>query len=272
MLTYTLFPAIMLLFFGGLLAMWVTLYHKPDELLERIADRVGWTTLALFAVWLSILTYDQRQIPILTAGQISVFLSFLIWMDQLLVQRKMSQRMLVILPLVTVILLLLAGIAGGLHHKSAPDELHSAWSAVHIVLSMAGVAMLFGSGVYGAGSMLLRRELMSRKFGRLFSSLPSMDEMHKLRAFAIYFGWLLITISFASAVVFMFLENSGTPSFFSHLHEMVGLWGATSLLALSERFRWLGDQKQARLTVAISTVIFLLITGSVLQIYFGGQS
>lgn len=272
MFTYTLFPAVMLLFFGGLLAMWITLYHKPDELLERIAKRIGWTTLVLYALWLTSLTYQQRQIPILTPGQISVFLGFLIWMDQLLVERRVSQRMLVVLPLITVVLLLLAGIAGGFRHTTAPDELHSAWSAVHIVLSMAGIAMLFGSGVYGAGSMLLRRELMSRKFGRLFSTLPSMDVMHKLRAVAIYHGWLLITVSFASAVVFMLIEKSGSPSFFSHLHEMFGLWGVSSLLALSEKLHWLGDQKQARLTVAMSMIIFLLITGSVLQIFFGGQS
>lgn len=272
MLTYTLLPAILLLFFGGLLAIWVTLYHKPDEVLEKLADKIGWTTLLVYAGWLIMLTVEQRQIPILTAGQISVFLGFLIWTDQLLVQRKISQRMLVVLPLITVILLLLVGIAGGFKHKSAPDELHSAWSAVHIVLSMAGVAMLLGSGVYGMGSMLLRRELKSRKFGRLFSSLPSMDEMHKLRAFALYLGWLLITVSFASSVVFMFIEKSGTPSFFSHLHEMFALWGVSTLLALSERWRWFGDQKQARLTVAMSALIFLLITGSVLQIFFGGQS
>ncbi len=272
MLTYTLLPAIMLLFFGGLLSIWITLYHKPDEVLERIANKIGWTTLLLYAGWLAMLTAGQRQIPVLTAGQISVFLGFLIWMDQLLVQRKISQRILVVLPLVTVIVLLLAGIAGGLKHTSAPDELHSAWSAVHIVLSMAGVAMLLGSGVYGIGSMLLRRELKNRKFGRLFSSLPSMDEMHKLRAFALYLGWLLITVSFASSVIFMFLEKSGTPSFFSHLHEMFALWGVSTLLALSERWRWFGDQKQARLTVAMSALIFLLITGSVLQIFFGGHS
>ncbi len=272
MLIYTLFPAVMLLFFGGLLALWITLYHKPDEVLERITLRVGWATLLAYAIWLTMLTSEQRQIPILTAGQISVFLGFLIWMDQLIVQRSISQKILVMLPLATVIALILFGIAGGLRHTSAPDELHSAWSAVHIVLSMAGVAMLFGSGVYGAGSMLLRRELISRKFGRLFSSLPSMDEMHKLRALALYLGWLLITVSFASAIVFMILEKSGNPSFFSHLHEMFALWVVATLLALSERLRWFGDHKQARLTVAMSALIFLLITGSVLQIFFGGQS
>ncbi len=272
MLTYTLFPAIMLLFFGGLLAMWFVLYHKPDELLERIAGRIGWFTLIIYAGWLILLTIEQRHIPILTVGQISAFLGFLIWMDQLLVERRVSQRMLVVLPLAIVTLLLLSGIAGGLRHAQAPEELRSAWSAVHIVLSMAGVAMLFGSGVYGAGSILLRRELKDRKFGRLFSSLPSMDVMHRLRAVALYHGWLLITVSFASAVIFMFIENSGSPSFFSHLHEMFALWVGASLIALSERMNWFGDQKQARLTVAMSALIFLLITGSVLQIFFGGQS
>jgi len=272
MLLYSLLPGLLLLLFGGLLAIWAILYYKPDELLERLATRVGWFTLAVYAIWLTALSMAQRQIPILTAGQISVFLGFLIWTDQLILQRRVAQRMLVVLPLLTVVLLLLVGFAGGLRHDAAPEQLHSAWSAVHIVLSMAGVAMLFGSGVYGAGSMLLKHELKARRFGRLFSCLPSMDELHKLRAFALYFGWSLITVSFASSVVYLFSARAGSPSFFSHLHEMFALWVVASLLAASERLKWFGDQKQARLTVALSGLIILLIAGSVAQIFFGGRS
>ncbi|MCB9357748.1 MAG: hypothetical protein H6505_04155, partial [Calditrichaeota bacterium] len=142
----------------------------------------------------------------------------------------------------------------------------------HIVLSTAGVAMLFGSGVYGAGAILLRRVLIRKQFGRLFSALPSMDDMHRLRALAVYHGWLLITISFASSTLFMFIQRAGTPSFFSHLHEMFALWLAATLLALSENRNWLGDQRQAKLTVALTALMFLLLAGSVTQIFFGGQS
>ncbi len=269
---YTLLPAILLLFFGGLLAMWLILYHKPDDLMERHAVKLGWVALAVYAVWLGALSAVQQQIPILTVGQICAFLGFLIWMDQQLVERRISQRMLVLLPLLLVVCLLLASIAGGLRHVEGPRELHSAWSAVHIILSMAGVAMLFGSGVYGAGSIVLRRMLKNRQFGRLFSTLPSMDDMHRLRSLAIYHGWLLITVSFASSTIFMFIEREGSPSFFSHLHEMFALWVVASVLALSERKRWLGDQRQARLTVALTTLMFLLMAGSVAQIFFGGRS
>lgn len=272
MLLYTLFPGLMLMVFGALLSLWLMLYHRPDEQLERVAVRAGWITLALYAVWLIALSVSQRQLPILTAGQISIFLGFMVWMDQLLVERRVSQRMLTMLPIVIVTLLLLTGIAGGLRHTDAPRELHSAWSAVHILLSTAGVAMLFGSGVYGAGAILLRRVLVQKKFGRLFSALPSMDAMHRLRALAVYHGWLLITVSFASSVLFMFIERSGTPSFFAHLHEMFALWTVATVLAVSERWHWLGDQRQAKLTVALTSVIFLLLAGSVTQIFFRGQS
>jgi len=272
MFTYTLMPAILLVLFGGLLALWIMLYHKPDNQLERAAVRFGWVVVGVYAFWLGLLSFDQQQIPILTIGQICVFLGFLIWMDQQLVERRISQRMLVVVPIVLVILLMLSGIAGGLRHLEGPHELHSAWSAVHIILSMAGVAMLFGSGVYGIGSIVLRRMLKKRQFGRLFSTLPSMDEMHKLRSLAIYHGWSLITISFASSTIFMFAERDGSPSFFSHLHEMFALWAVASLLALSEKKRWLGDQRQARLTVALTMLMFLLMAGSVAQIFFGGRS
>lgn len=272
MFIYALFPGLMLLVFGGLFSLWMMLYQRPDEHLEKIAVRVGWIAAALYALWLTLLSIDQRQLPILTAGQISVFLAFLVWMDQLLVERRISQRMLTVLPIVIVTVLLLTGVAGGLRHTEGPRELHSIWSAVHIVLSTAGVAMLFGSGVYSAGAILLRRVLVQRKFGRLFTALPSMDDMHRLRALAVYNGWLLITISFASSTVFMFIQRAGTPSFFNHLHEMFALWFVATILAISERKNWLGDQRQAKLTVALTALMFFLLAGSVTQIFFRGQS
>jgi hypothetical protein len=69
----------------------------------------------------------------------------------------------------------------------------------------------------------------------------------------------------------MFFANAGTPSFFSHLHEMFGLWVVASALALSERMRWLGDHRQARLTVGLTALMFVILAGSVLQIFLGGN-
>jgi ABC-type uncharacterized transport system permease subunit len=179
----------------------------------------------------------------------------------------------VILPLVSVIALLLISIAAGVQPRpGAPEQMHEPWSAVHITISLAGLAMLFGGGVYGAGSLLLHKQLTSRKFGRLFSALPPLGDMHKLRAIALYVGWSLITVSLASSILFMVIANSGTPSFFTHLHAMFGLWGIVSLLALSERMNWLGDHKQARMAVAVSILILGMVMVSVVEMYTGGQS
>lgn len=273
LLTFRILPAILLLSYGGLLTTWLQLYRRPDEHLERGALRFGWITLGVYLAWIGLITLAQSQIPVLSVGQICAFLGLLIWADQLYVHQKIAQRLLVILPLGAVIALLLIAVAAGVQPRpGAPEQVQEPWSAVHITISLAGLAMLFGGGVYGAGSLLLHRQLVSRRFGRLFSALPSLGDMHRLRTIALFVGWSLITLSLASSVVFMVVANEGTPSFFSHLHSMFALWLIVSLLALSERRNWLGDHRQARLAVGVSLLILLLVTASVLGMYTGGRS
>ncbi len=272
LLIHSILPALLLAAYGGLLAMWVQTYLRPDAYAERLALRFGWVTLVVYAGWMALLTFEQRQLPILTVGQVSAFLGLLIWADQMYVHQRIAQRLLVVLPICAVLILLVVTVAAGLKPEAVPEPMQKPWSAVHITVSLAGIAMLLGGGVYGAGALLLHRQLVGRKFGRLFSSLPPMEDMHKLRSFALYLAWLLITVSLGSSIVFMMVANEGMPTFFSHLHIMFALWIILSVVALSERLNWLGDRRQARLSVAISALIFLLLMTSVIEMFGGGRS
>jgi ABC-type uncharacterized transport system permease subunit len=272
LITYSLLPALLLLIYGGLLAIWLQLMAKSDHQLEKVANRIGLYALGMYIIWIALISLQQDQIPVLSVGQLIAFLGFLIWADQTYVQHKVRQYLLVILPLCTVILLLLLGIVLGFQPDFAISSIKGSWSAFHITLSLAGVAMLLGSGVYGAGSMILHYRITKKEFGPLFSSLPSLSDMNHLRTIALYVGWLLITISLSSAICWMIFENSGTPTFFTHLHIMFALWLIVSLLALSERFNWLGQHRQSRLSVILSILIFVLVMASVVEMFSGGKA
>ena len=116
------------------------------------------------------------------------------------------------------------------------------------------------------------RQLTHREFGPLFSSLPSLGDMNRLRSITLYVGWLLITLSLASSITWMIIERSGSPKFFTHLHAMAGLWLVISVLALSEKRNWLGQHRQARMSVALSILILLMVLGSVVEMFIGGRA
>ncbi len=272
LLIYSFLPALLLLTYGGLLAMWLQLAGHPDQQLEQRAVRAGWAALALYGLWMALVSLQQRQVPVLSVGQLMAFLGLLIWADQTYIQWRIRQRLLVVLPLATVILLLLASFVVGIYPDGHPKAMSSAWSAFHITLSLAGVAMLLGSGVFGAGAMILHRQLTKREFGPLFSALPPMGDMNRLRSFALYVGWWMITFSLASSIAWMIVKNAGTPVFFTHLHVMAGLWLVISVLALSERKNWLGQYRQARLSLALSALILFMVMASVIEMFMGGRA
>jgi hypothetical protein len=264
-----LLPSLLLLCFGGLLVLWIQFYRKPDHEVEHAALAVGWIALGLYGLWIALISVSQHQVPVLTLGQLSAFLGLLIWADQMIIHHRISQRLLVILPLTTVTLLLIAALLSGVRPSIQPVELRGGWAAFHVTLSLAGVAMLIGSGVFGSGSLVLHRQLLAKSFGRLFSALPSLGDMQRLRVFALYLGWLFITLSLASSLTWMIIERSGTPTSFTHLHAMFALWLIVTVLTLSERFHWLNQHRQARLSVGLSVVILLLVVASVIDLLRG---
>ena len=272
LLVYSLLPALLLLTYGALLAMWLQLAGRPDQQLERRAVRAGWLAIGVYGLWMLLITVNQHQVPVLTVGQLMAFLGLLIWAEQIYIHHRVRQRLLIALPLATVILLLLAAITIGFKPNGQLDALRTWWSALHITLSLAGVAMLLGGGVYGAGAMILHRQLTRREFGQFFSALPPLGDMNRLRSITLYVGWLLITLSLASSITWMLIERAGDPTSFTHLHAMIGLWLVISVLALCERRNWLGQHRQARLSVALSALILLIVLASVIEIFVGGRA
>lgn len=269
LIAYSLLPALMLLLYGGLIATWIHLANRPDGRVEEIAERSGLAALGLYLIWMAVITAIQRQIPVLTFGQLAAFLGFIVWAGQSLVQTKVRQRLLVILPAAAVALLILAAITSGLHPAKAPDSLRGLGAALHIALSLAGIAMLLGSGVFGAGLLILHRQIAHRVFGRFFSSLPSMDEMDRLRIISVNLGWLLISISLISAMFWMRLVRTDSKVMESHLHPMLTLWVLVTILALTARFKWLRRTRLAAISVGLAALVLGLAMVSVVEFFVG---
>lgn len=269
LIAYSLLPALMLLLYGGLIATWIHLAGRPDGRVEEIAVRGGWVALGLYLIWMGLITSAQRQVPMLTFGQLAAFLGFLVWAGQSYVQMRVPQRLLAILPAAAVALLILLALVAGVVPKTVPEAIKGSGAALHVSLSLAGVAMLLGSGVFGAGLLILHRQIAHRVFGRFFSSMPSMDELDRLRILSVNLGWLLITVSLISAMFWMRLVRTDSKVMESHLHPSLTLWVLVTLLALAARYRWLRRTRLAAISVGLSALVMILVLVSVIEFFVG---
>ncbi|RJP78408.1 MAG: hypothetical protein C4524_06755 [Candidatus Zixiibacteriota bacterium] len=269
LIAFSLLPALLLLIYGGLLTTWIHLAHRPDGRVEALAGRAGWVAFALYHVWILALAAAQQQPPIATLGQLAAFLGFLVMASQILVESRMKQRLLVILPLGTVTLLLLLAVAAGVRPQETPEAVRGAGATLHIALSLGGIAMLLGSGVFGAGELILQREIAQRTFGPFFASLPSLEDLRKLRVLTLGLGWLLITVSLGSAMIWMRLFRTDSELVASHLHPMVTLWVVVTALAAAGRFGWLRRSRLAALSVGLAALVMALAVVSVVEFFVG---
>jgi ABC-type uncharacterized transport system permease subunit len=268
---YSLFPALMLLLFGGLISTWVHLVHRPDGAVEAKLLRAGHVALGLFVLWLGLLTAQQKQVPVVSVGQIAAFLAFLIWAGQSFVETRIRQRVLSVLPMGGAVIFILIGIVAGVQPQVVPEAMLNPGVALHVMISLAGLAMLLGSGVFGLGSLVLHRRLAAHRFDEISQHLPSLEEMVRLRRLTLYGGWLLISISLLSAIVWAVVTRPDSPMMSSHMHPMLTLWATVSALSLAERFRWLKRQRLASLAVALSAAVLVLTVVSLIGIFAGAH-
>jgi len=268
-LLYAVLPQIMLLVFGGLLGIWAILLRRADLQLEGGARRIGRVGAALYLIWLVAISVMQNQLPMLNPGQLAFFLGGLVWFGQCWVQRSVDQRLFALLPLLGVVLLMVLGMIMGLRPDGVTDKLLGWGAAVHVTLSLAGIALLLGCGVYGAGHVILHRNIRRRQFNAWFQRLPSLGDLDRLRRRSLVAGWALVTVSLVSALAWAERQPEDHGAVVSHLHPMILL--AVILLALvtADRFHWLSANKIAIGCVIMALVVLTLLSVSVVEIFAG---
>ncbi|MBL7033898.1 MAG: hypothetical protein ISR91_07100 [Candidatus Delongbacteria bacterium] len=269
---FRVIPLLLLVTFSGLLALWAVILKTSDRGLEHYST-IGNTLLGwCYLFWIAAIYWYQGETPILNAGQLTVFLGGLVWWGQNISHRRVRQRMLIMLPLGAVILFLLAGLLLGLEAHTYQKALVEGNTALHIVISLAGVAMLLGSGVYGAGQFLLHRQIKKRSFGHWFNLLPSLQDLNRLRRFALVLGWLLVTISLLSAFIGTPSGEGTMGSVVSHLHPVLTLWIIITLLVTADRLPFFASEKLAFVSFVLSLAMLILLLVSVVGIYWGSPA
>jgi len=268
-LLYRVIPDILLLLFGSLLGVWGVSIRRSDLSLESMAVYLGRVGAAMFLIWMVALTVYQRQVPVLNPGQLAFFLGGLVWFGQCYAQQRINQRLFVVLPLLGVVILMVFGLVLGMRPGPVTTSLKSVSTAIHVTMSLAGIALLLGCGVFGAGHVILDLNIRRRNFNAWFQRLPSLGEMDSLRRLTLITGWALVTASLVSALVILNLRSSDQGSVASHLHPMVLLATILTVLVLADRFRWISANKLAIGCMIMSLTVVILICVSVIEIFYG---
>jgi len=266
-LLFLIIPITLLIFFIGLLGFWLFLFIKANQHLESTASKLGVALALLYLLWLGMIAINQQQTPAVNTSQMLALLAGLIWMGHSFVQWRIRQRILTVLPLVTVIALLSIALVLGMKVDSSPDKLREGGAIVHILFSMAAVTLLLGAGVFGMGQTLLHNQIKRRQFGAWFNYLPSLDDLDRLRRITLNTGWLLITVSMVGSLIWMLLYASPDGPVISHLHPMLTLWAIVTAVTATDKFHLIAVQKAAILTTILSLVVLALLIVSVLGIF-----
>ncbi len=268
LIVFRLLPIVIFLVAAFLLAWWVRIFSHPSRIGEERASSFGGVVSIIFIGWAIVATVVQGQAPVLNIGQLLFFLGILIWAAQSYLQSKVRQRMLVLLPLVVIVTMFLSGILLGTGRpERIAENLSGGTTGVHMVLSMAGVAMLLGSGVFAAEQLTLHRHLKNRIFGRWFSYLPSLEDLDRLRRHSLKAGWLIVTFSLLMALVWMQIGNSTSSALISHLHPMLTLWTILTMFVLANKYGWLAINRLAATSLFLSVLVLVLLLVSLYEIF-----
>lgn len=267
LLIFRIFPLFMLLSSAILLFWWLRIFSHPSRAGETKASIAGGILSLVFLTWTIAATIFQKQIPVLNLGQLICLLGVLIWASQSYIQLKIRQKMLVLLPLSVVTSLFLFGVIIGTGSPAKiAGRLTGPTTGFHMALSMAGIAMLLGSGVFAVEQLTLHSQIKKRNFGRWFSYLPSLEELDRLRRHTLVAGWFIVTFSLLNALILMVIDRGGIPVV-SHLHPMLTLWVLLTVFGLANRFGWLAINKLAVSSIVLSAVILVLLLVSLFEIF-----
>ncbi|MDY0109886.1 MAG: hypothetical protein RBT60_08130 [Candidatus Krumholzibacteria bacterium] len=266
---YLVLPQLLLVGFGVLLGIWAILLRRTDLGLEAVAIRFGWLAAAVLGVWMVALAVHQRQLPILNPGQLAFFLAALVWFGQCYAQRWVNQRLFAVLPLLGVVGLMVLGLVSGLHPGAVTRFLVGPEVAVHASLSLAGVALLLGCGVFATGHMILHQQIRRRRFDAWFQRLPSLGDLDRLRRLTLVTGTALVVASVATAMIWTSLRPGEEAPVISHLHPMLLLAALLVALVVVDRRRWWSANGLAVGCVVMCGVMVTLLCVSVIEIFQG---
>lgn len=121
-----------------------------------------------------------------------------------------------------------------------PELLRQPLFGLHALVAGLGYTAFFLSAIYGFMYLLLYRALKQKKFGLIFERLPSLDVLASMSFWALFIGWIVLTLAIGLGVT---MSVGRVPDFYLDFKTIGTLcvWGVYGAgVAAYFGLRWRG--------------------------------
>lgn len=127
-----------------------------------------------------------------------------------------------------------------------PEALTRPLLPLHVAVALAGLAAFAGAAGIGGVYLLMERQMKGKRFGLLFSRLPSLQLLDDLNRHLVVFGFIALSVTVVTGALF-----AGPANFFGakQLATFVAWLGFAALLNARRFAGWQG-RRVAMLTMA----------------------
>ncbi len=176
-------------------------FFKQDSLLRRIARGGFFVAAGLHTIYILVRYFEAGHTPITSIHETVSFFAWSIACCYLSFRWRYTVKNFgTFASLMVFILMLIASLASR-EIVPLPPNLQSWLLPVHASISIVGDAFLALAAIGGGMYLLQERELKQKRFGFLFSRLPSLEALDKLNNHCISIGFPLMTLGMVTGYI-----------------------------------------------------------------------
>lgn len=201
--------------------------------------------------------------PLVNLAEVAAFISWSILLLELAIYARLRiyAAALLVYPLVLLLLLITAIVGDPFAPINASQ--HSSLFTAHLLLSTLGVAVLFIGLAFSLIAAAQDRSLKSKRRGRLWDWIPSLDVCNAVSYRALAAGFVLYTIGLMAGFAWSFRTSPGSVE----LHaKQIGAIMAWALFAILLQSQVTGVLRTRRTTLALSAAAFVAVVISIFGI------
>ncbi len=176
---------------------------RQNEGSARWADRVMMLGLALHTGQLIVVWVGLGHVPAVGLTQSLNFFAWAVVAGYLAVRFKTNVKVLgsFVAPLALFLMLLAAG--GGIGKPAEPVAgFNSVWLALHVATALLGDGIFAVAFLAGVMYLLQERAIKGKRFGWLYSRLPSLTSLDGLNRTCLVFGFPLLTVGMLTGALY----------------------------------------------------------------------
>ena len=201
--------------------------------------------------------------PLMNLAEVAAFISWSILLLELAIYARLRiyAAALLVYPLV-LMLLLITAIVGDPFSQINASQRSSLFTA-HLLLSTLGVAVLFIGLAFSLIAAAQDRSLKSKRRGRLWDWIPSLDVCIAVSYRALAAGFVFYTLGLIAGFAWSFRTPSGSVEFHA---KQIGALTAWVLFAILLQSQVTGVLRTRRATLALSGAAFIAVVISMFGI------